>query len=204
VLVVALIDAPLLLLVAPRVPSGLFGRLQWYLAGAAFLVFASIWFAFGSLYFWDPVYRLIFPAWSRWLLPLFFGLLEGLLALLFWWVCRLAARGAAVWVNPADGSTWVFVSNGSGLAALELMLDGAGNPGLQVRWTAGSGTSPLLVNGVLYYARTGLISALNPTTGSLLWSGSQVGGIHWQSPVVANGMLYLEDQGGNLTAFSLP
>jgi hypothetical protein len=33
---------------------------------------------------------------------------------------------------------------------------------------------------------------------------SQVGGIHWQSPIVANGMLYLEDQGGNLTAFSLP
>ena len=110
----------------------------------------------------------------------------------------------AVWVNPADSSTWVFVSNGSGLAGLQLVLDGAGNPSLQVRWTAGSGTSPILANGVLYYARSGLISALNPTTGSLFWSNSQAGGIHWQSPVVANGVLYLEDQSGNLTAFSLP
>ena len=110
----------------------------------------------------------------------------------------------AVWVNPADGHTWVFVSNGSGLTGLELVLDGAGNPSLQVRWTAGSGTSPLLANGVLFYARSGLISALNPTSGSLLWSSSQVGGIHWQSPIVANGVLYLEDQSGKLTAFSLP
>jgi hypothetical protein len=50
-LVVALIDAPLLVLVARRVPSGLFGRLPWYLAGAAFLVFASIWGACGSVFF---------------------------------------------------------------------------------------------------------------------------------------------------------
>jgi hypothetical protein len=110
----------------------------------------------------------------------------------------------AVWVNPADGSTWVFVSSLSGLAGLELVLDGAGNPSLQVRWTAGPGTSPILANGVLYYARSGLISALNPTSGSLLWSSSQVGGIHWQSPIVANGVLYIEDQNGRLTAFSLP
>jgi outer membrane protein assembly factor BamB len=110
----------------------------------------------------------------------------------------------AVWVNPADGSTWVFVSSLSGLAGLQLVLDGAGNPSLQVRWTAGSGTSPLLANGVLFYASSGLISALNPTTGSLLWSSSQIGGIHWQSPIVANGVLYLEDQSGKLAAFSLP
>jgi hypothetical protein len=110
----------------------------------------------------------------------------------------------AVWVNPADNSTWAFVSNGAGMAGLQLVLDGAGNPSLQTRWTAGPGTSPLLANGVLYVATNGLISALNPVTGSLLWSSSQVGGIHWQSPVVANGVVYLEDQNGNLTAFSLP
>ena len=110
----------------------------------------------------------------------------------------------AVWVNPADGGVWVFVSNNSGVAGLELVVDGAGNPSLQGRWTAGSGTSPIVANGVLYYARSGLISALNPTSGALLWSSSQIGGIHWQSPMVANGVLYLEDQNGKLTAFSLP
>ena len=77
--------------------SGLFGKLRWYLAGAAFLIFALIWGACGSVYFWDTVYQAIFPAWSRWLLPVEFGLLEGTLALIFWRVSRLAARGQAVW-----------------------------------------------------------------------------------------------------------
>jgi outer membrane protein assembly factor BamB len=110
----------------------------------------------------------------------------------------------AVWVNPADGRVWVFVSNNSGLAGMEFVVDGAGNPSLQSRWTAGPGTSPIVANGVLFYARSGLISALSPTSGSVLWSSSQVGGIHWQSPVVANSVLYLEDQNGKLSAFALP
>jgi hypothetical protein len=110
----------------------------------------------------------------------------------------------AVWVNPADGRVWIFVSNNSGLVGLEFAVDGAGNPSLQSRWTAGPGTSPIIANGVLFYARSGRISALRPTSGSLLWSSNKVGGIHWQSPIVDNGVVYLEDQGGKLTAFSLP
>ena len=31
----------------------------------------------------------------------------------------------AVWVNPADGSTWVFIVNGSGASALRLTIDGS-------------------------------------------------------------------------------
>lgn len=110
----------------------------------------------------------------------------------------------AVWVNPADGRVWVFVANGSGLAGLEFVVDASGNPSLHTRWTAGAGTSPLVANGVLYYARSGLISALNPTSGTVLWSSTQIGAIHWQSPIVVNAVLYIEDQSGNLTAFSLP
>jgi len=110
----------------------------------------------------------------------------------------------AVWTNPLDGSTWVFVADGSGLDALQLVLDGSGNPSLVSQWTAGSGTSPIIANGVLYYARNSLISALDPVTGTLLWSSSSIGNIHWQSPVVVNGVLYLEDQSGHLTGFSLP
>jgi hypothetical protein len=97
----------------------------------------------------------------------------------------------AVWVNPTEGRAWVFVSNGSGLDGLEFVVDRAGSPSLVSRWTAGPGTSPVVANGVLYYARGGLISALNPTSGSQLWSSNQLGGIHWQSPVVANGVVYI-------------
>ena len=110
----------------------------------------------------------------------------------------------AVWVNPADHQTWVFVSNNLGLAGLELVINGAGDPSLQAQWTASPGTSPILANGVLYIARGGLISALDPTNGSLLWSDNQIGAIHWQSPIVANGVLYIADQNGMLTAYSLP
>lgn len=109
-----------------------------------------------------------------------------------------------VWVNPAGGRVWVIVSVGTGMAGLEFVVDGAGNPSLQSRWTAAAGTSPIVANGILFIANNGLISARDPTNGNLLWSSSQIGAIHWQTPVVANGVLYVEDSNGSLTAFALP
>jgi outer membrane protein assembly factor BamB len=110
----------------------------------------------------------------------------------------------AVWVNPTDHSTWIFVSNWSGLAGLQLAVSTVGDPSLTLKWTSSAGTSPLVANGVLYIASNGLITALNATDGSLLWSDNSIGPIHWESPIVANGMLYITDQNGNLTAYSLP
>ncbi len=94
-LVTALIDGPLLFLIARRASSGLFYRLKWYLAGAAFVVYALLWGTFGSLWYWDTVYQAIFPAWAHWLLPVY-GLLYAVLALAFWRVSLLAARRQAV------------------------------------------------------------------------------------------------------------
>jgi PQQ enzyme repeat/PQQ-like domain len=110
----------------------------------------------------------------------------------------------AVWVNLVDSSTWVFVSNGAGLAGLQLVFSQAGDPSLATRWTSSGGTSPLVANGVLFIARNGLIRALNPTDGSLLWSDNHIASIHWESPVVVNGELFITDQAGHLTAYSLP
>ena len=102
-LVAALIDAPLLFLVARRVSSGLFRQLQWYLAGAAFIVYAFLWGVFGSVYFWETVYQAIFPAWSRWLLPVGFGLLYAVLAVAFWRASLLAHRWQALWFSLSGG-----------------------------------------------------------------------------------------------------
>lgn len=102
-LVTALIDAPIVALLARFVPRPLFARLQWRLAGAAFIVFGLIWYAFGSVLYWDAVYRAIFPAWWRWLLPLIFGSLEGALALLFWRVGMAARRAPVVWCVALGG-----------------------------------------------------------------------------------------------------
>ena len=110
----------------------------------------------------------------------------------------------AVWVNPADSSTWVFVANGSGISGLKLTVTG-GVPSLAMQWkTVNGGFSPLIANNVLYYAGTSFIRALEPTTGNQLWiDTTKVGGSHWQSPVVANGVLYITDQASHLTAYSL-
>lgn len=96
-LIAVLIDTPLLILVARWVSSEIFCKLKWYLARAAFVVYAVLWGTFGSVYFWDAVYKVIFPAWSRWLLPVGFGMLYGALALAFWRASLLASRWQTVW-----------------------------------------------------------------------------------------------------------
>jgi hypothetical protein len=108
----------------------------------------------------------------------------------------------AVWVNPADQSSWVYIATYShGLAAYKITLN-AGTPSLAVQWpasgTAASGTSPVVANGTLYYMSNSHLLALDAVTGtSKLSSGAWVttanSGQHWQSPIVVNGRLYLFD-----------
>jgi hypothetical protein len=110
----------------------------------------------------------------------------------------------AVWVNPADNSTWVFVTTGSGISGLKLAVDASGNPSLASQWSnPQGGTSPLVANNVLYYAGGGVVRALNPATGALLWTGPNIGSTHWQSPIVANGVVYVTGGSNRLTAFAL-
>jgi outer membrane protein assembly factor BamB len=111
----------------------------------------------------------------------------------------------AVWVNPADNTTWAFVANGSGISALKVSLGTGGVPQLTVVWQkTGGGFSPLVANNVLYYAGSNALRALDPTTGNPLWSDTTIGSIHWQSPMVANGVLYVTDGSSHLTAYSAP
>ena len=102
----------------------------------------------------------------------------------------------AVWVNPADGSTWVYISNrGSTFAAYKVTLAG-GIPSLTQQWTSTPGTSPILANGTLYYLTLGSTNnlvALNAISGGAIWQSAAVGGTHWQSPILVNGRIYLTD-----------
>ena len=45
------------------------------------------------------------------------------------------------------------------------------------------------------------IGTYNPLTGASLWSDTTIGLIHWQSPIVVNGVLYLEDGSGHVLAW---
>ena len=111
----------------------------------------------------------------------------------------------AVWINPADGSTWVFVMNASGSSGLKLTLPG-GAPTLVTQWQNSlRGFSPLVANNVLYFAGGNIIRALDPLTGLPLWSDTtHVGGNHWESPIVVNATLYITDEASHLTAYALP
>lgn len=117
----------------------------------------------------------------------------------------------AVWVD-ASNKTWVFVKNSNGISGLQLSVDSNGNPTLVKVWQKSGGgvTSPIVANNVLYDDSSNNVLARDPFTGNTLWSNSYklIGHIHWSSPIVANGVLYVADGGngsssGNLTAFSI-
>ncbi len=110
----------------------------------------------------------------------------------------------AVWVNPSDHSTWVFVANDNGIAGLKVTLNGSHVPHLTPMWHHGNGgTSPIIANNILYYAGDNNIWGLDPATGTTLWHDTGIGGIHWESPIVVNGVLYITDESSHLTAYAL-
>jgi hypothetical protein len=111
----------------------------------------------------------------------------------------------ATWINPADASTWVFVVNGKGASALRLGVDAGGNPSLTTQWTSGfGGTSPIVADNMLFHVSGGTVRVLAPVTGNVLAALSGTGAPHWQSLIVANGVVYATDQASHLTAFALP
>jgi len=110
-----------LIILVTRVISGeAFRQLKWYLVGAAALTYGMLWAVFGSVYFWDLVYRALFPRWSRWVLPLFFGAIDGLAALGFWWLSMKVAKWqVAVFILLAG--PWSAL--GHGIAVLQGLLN---------------------------------------------------------------------------------
>ncbi len=111
----------------------------------------------------------------------------------------------AVWVNPADNSTWVFVVNNSGSAAYKVIYDGSNNPSLSLQWNnATGGTSPVIANNILFNVGGNTVRARDPVNGAALWSTSPLGGTHWHSLIVANGAVYTTDGSAHLFRFALP
>ena len=115
----------------------------------------------------------------------------------------------AVWID-AEGNTWMFVTN-KGVEAFKLQFDVKDVPYLQLQWdVGGSGTSPVIADGVLYLfgqactpPATNCMFALDPRTGSLLWASSQEIQVpHWASPIVVDGALYVVE-GALLHRFDL-
>ncbi len=116
----------------------------------------------------------------------------------------------AVW-NDQNGTTWVFAANDNGLSAFKIVTNAKGQSSLQLAYTnKESGSSPIIANNILFLQSNGVLSAMTPTTGAILWSSAQqsaggsIGSLHWQSLIVVNGRVYVPDNAGQLTAYGLP
>ncbi len=106
--------------------------------------------------------------------------------------------------NDHSGTTWIFVGTNCGFMAYKLTTDEGGYSRLQLAYQNDTdGSSPLLANDVLYLQGQHAIRAIDPTTGKILWQDNQIGSLHWQSPLVINGHLYVIDNDGNFMAYSL-
>lgn len=111
---------------------------------------------------------------------------------------------AAVWVNPADSSTWAFIAHNAGIVGYQVVVDPEGNPMLAQRWSsANTGNSPVVANATVYYIANGAVRALDAVTGNVIWTDTQIGSVHWQSPIVVNGHLYVIDETSNLWVYQL-
>lgn len=124
-------------------------------------------------------------------------------------ICGLFTQ-PVVWHDLASGAVFVFVAAQCGFTAYRLDTDASGVSRLRQVWTADlRATTPILAGGVLFAETSGAIVALDPSTGHTLWTSDQasadgsIGGIHWQSPIVAGGRLYCADESGHLTAYGL-
>ena len=96
----------------------------------------------------------------------------------------------AVW----NGS-WVFAATGSGTEGLRFS-----GGRLHVVWSNPvGGTSPVVAGGLVYVAGQNQLRVYAPTTGRLLASLPS-GPVHWQSPIVVDGLIALAE--GNANAHS--
>jgi hypothetical protein len=109
----------------------------------------------------------------------------------------------AVWTDPASGTPWIFVANDSGLSGIQVVAGGGGTPALTPVWTdPNGGTSPVVANAMVFYVGGAGLRALSARHGALLWSDGGPAAIHWQSPIVVNGRVYVTDGNGNLWAYA--
>lgn len=102
----------------------------------------------------------------------------------------------ATWVD-ASGAAWVYVANGQGISGLKVQLNATtGKPHLQPTWQkSGNATSTIIANGIVYHAGScsggTCLIARDPLTGNVLWTSETIGSLHWQSPILIDGALYI-------------
>lgn len=124
-------------------------------------------------------------------------------------LCPTLAQPLA-WLDPADGSLWLFVATLCHIDAFRVVTSPAGVTALQLAWKVEvNATSPIIAGGVLFAAVSHNLLALDPHTGKQAWSsalasaGGNVDRIHWESPILVGGRLYCTDEANELNMYQL-
>ena len=113
---------------------------------------------------------------------------------------RISAQGhqsgrAAALTVTANWAQFRYSHQHTGYNPNEHLLSPANVASLHPDWSSAageSGTSPAVVNGVLYVTNPGGgVYAVNASTGPLLWNYDAGGGTGQSSPAVANGVVYI-------------
>jgi hypothetical protein len=108
----------------------------------------------------------------------------------------------AVW--GSNHQVMVIYANGCGTAGYRVSTPSAGRFQLDKVWSnASSGTTPIVHGGVVYVVRGHALVAYNPANGVVLGQSNQIGSVHWEYPLVAGNRLYITDEAGTVSAFSL-
>jgi outer membrane protein assembly factor BamB len=98
------------------------------------------------------------------------------------------------WRDPVSGATSIFVTNSRALLAFGIVEHEDKTMELVQKWSVNSGgTSPVLANGLLFYAAGNNLYAVDVTSGVLIWQDSHIGPIHWQTPIVVGSSIYICD-----------
>lgn len=124
--------------------------------------------------------------------------------------------GQPVAWTDSQGRVWVFIttlydlsySQGGGVSGSLVLTDPVGNPYLSPQWVLrGTGASreigPVTSSGVFFDVVDNAITAFDATTGHGLWLAPLPGPNHLQTPLVTGNRVYIADENGHLTAFSL-
>lgn len=98
------------------------------------------------------------------------------------------------WRNDKTGETSLFVTTSRALTAYGITEKADGTLSLFQRWSLpAGGTSPVLSNGLVFYAASNYLAAVDATNGDVLWENHSIGTIHWQTPLVVGNSLFICD-----------
>lgn len=109
----------------------------------------------------------------------------------------------AMWKSP-QGAIWVYYANDCGLAGYRLTGSSLKTFALARSWNVGTGgTTPVVHSGVVYVARGGHVAGYSTAQHNQVLDISGIGDIHWEYPLVTGNRLFISDQSGSVSAFSI-